>query len=339
MPTGQTARPLRVLLAWRPDGEAAAADASRGGDHGQGGRSPGGTGADTAAFVAWLARTRDILVKPVTVIPRIWPEGVGRDDGAGAPDAVARFEQWADAESSACHAAARAALVDAGVPELMIDSSDALLHSHSETTALIHAAEEFAADVIAIGSRYGSSGSPDRRFRAGATADALLHCSPLPVVTVPRAPTLSKHGVTRVSCAYVDNEQSHQALRKAADLASGWGVPLRLVAFSPTGASMYPTLTPFPDSEEADERWRGQALDILSRGRDRAVERHPELPVTTEVGSGTGWAGAMGDVHWKKGELLVVGSSVLGSFNRVFIGPSTNQLLAHSPAPVLVSPV
>lgn len=322
--------PLRVLLAWRPDGDPDGTD----GDTGR-------TGADTAAFVSWLARTTDgtgIHVKPVTVVPRIWPEGVDQADTADTA-AVERFEQWAAAESAACHAAARDALIDAGVPGDVIDDGDALLHSHSETSALIRAAEEFDADLIVIGSRYGTSGGPVGRFRAGATADALLHCAPLPVVTVPRSPTLSKQGITRVSCAYVDNEQSHQALRKAADLAARWEAPLRLVAFSPTGASMYPTLTPFPDAADADERWRQQALDILARGRERAVERHPDLRVTTEVGSGTGWRGAMNDVHWKKGEILVVGSSVLGSFNRVFIGPSTNQLLAHSPAPVLVSPV
>lgn len=316
--------PLRVLLAWRPDGDPDGDSTS--------------TGTDTASFVSWLSRTAEISVKPVTVIPRIWPEGVGRVDAADA-DAVRRFEEWAAAESTACHAAARTALTESGVPESMIDDSDELLHSHSETTALIRSAEEFSADLIVVGSRFGTSGGPVGRFRAGSTTDALLHCAPLPVLTVPRTPTLSKHGVTRVSCAYVDNEQSHQALRKAADLASRWGVPLRLVAFSPTGASMYPTLTPFPDAAEADERWRNQALDILGRGRERAEERHPDLRVSVEVGSGPGWSGAMDDVHWKKGEILVVGSSVLGAFNRVFIGPSTNQLLAHSPAPVLVSPV
>ncbi|MDN5720007.1 MAG: universal stress protein [Corynebacterium sp.] len=316
--------PLRVLLAWRPDGDPDGDSTS--------------TGTDTASFVSWLSRTAEISVKPVTVIPRIWPEGVDRVDAADA-DAVRRFEEWAAAESTACHAAARTALTEAGVPESMIDDSDELLHSHSETTALIRSAEEFSADLIVVGSRFGTSGGPVGRFRAGSTTDALLHCAPLPVLTVPRTPTLSKHGVTRVSCAYVDNEQSHQALRKAADLASRWGVPLRLVAFSPTGASMYPTLTPFPDAAEADERWRNQALDILGRGRERAEERHPDLRVSVEVGSGPGWSGAMDDVHWKKGEILVVGSSVLGAFNRVFIGPSTNQLLAHSPAPVLVSPV
>ncbi|MDN6387379.1 MAG: universal stress protein [Corynebacterium sp.] len=316
--------PLRVLLAWRPDGDPDGDSTS--------------TGTDTASFVSWLSRTAEISVKPVTVIPRIWPEGVDRVDAADA-DAVRRFEEWAAAESTACHAAARTARTEAGVPESMIDDSDELLHSHSETTALIRSAEEFSADLIVVGSRFGTSGGPVGRFRAGSTTDALLHCAPLPVLTVPRTPTLSKHGVTRVSCAYVDNEQSHQALRKAADLASRWGVPLRLVAFSPTGASMYTTLTPFPDAAEADERWRNQALDILGRGRERAEERHPDLRVSVEVGSGPGWSGAMDDVHWKKGEILVVGSSVLGAFNRVFIGPSTNQLLAHSPAPVLVSPV
>ena len=36
---------------------------------------------------------------------------------------------------------------------------------------------------------------------------------------------------------------------------------------------------------------------------------------------------------------MVMGSSVLGDFNRVFIGPSTNQILRHVPVPVFLSTV
>ena len=188
-------RPLRVLLAWRPDGESDAPDTKK---KGSGAAPRPNSGADTAAFASWLSRTGNILVKPVTVIPRVWPEDVDRK--ATVTDGAARFQEWAAAESSACHAAARDALTAAGVPAEMIDTSETLLHSHSETTALIRAAEEFQADIIAIGPRYGGHGSPVGRFRAGSTADALLHCSPLPVVTVPRQATLSKHEIGRASC-------------------------------------------------------------------------------------------------------------------------------------------
>ena len=82
-----------------------------------------------------------------------------------------------------------------------------------------------------------------------------------------------------------------------------------------------------------------QALALLDRGRDRALNRHGDLTVQMEVGSGYGWSGAINALKWKKGDLLVMGSSTLGGFHRVFIGPSTNQILRHSPVPVLLSTV
>ncbi|MGY0604365.1 universal stress protein, partial [Corynebacterium amycolatum] len=88
-------------------------------------------------------------------------------------------------------------------------------------------------------------------FRMGSTADALLHCSPLPLMLVPRNLDFSKAGPTRVNCAYVDTEQSQQALRHASDLARRWEVPLRLVAFSPAGVSLDPTQVAFGDAVDA----------------------------------------------------------------------------------------
>lgn len=311
----------RILLAWRP-----------------GDGAPGSAGADTAATVAWIARSGPVLVRPVCVIPRVWPE----DNDPTTPGDP--FEKWVAEENAASLADARAALLAAGVPEEFIDTANAggPVLSHSETTAIITAATDFQADFILIGSR---RDAPTGRFRAGATADALLHCAPLPVLVTPRDVALSSHGITRVNCAYADTEQSRQALRHAADLATAHGVPLRLVAFSPTGATMYPTRVPLPTIENAGDagnttdRWRASADAIIERGSRRALERHPGLEIQTGVGTGAGWEEAVHTLRWKKGDLLVVGSSVLGDFNRVFIGPSTNQILRHSPAPVLVSAV
>jgi nucleotide-binding universal stress UspA family protein len=317
--------PHRILLAWRPS---ATADDT-------------GT-AGTVAVAAWLARTQDVLIRPVTVIPRIWPEY-----GDPASEATARdFAAWADRESAAALRTAVTALREAGVPADMIDApaGTGALVSHSETTALTDAAQEFGADAILIGSR---EDAPAGHFLTGATADALLHCSPLPVLTAPNGPTLSRRGVTRVTCAYVDTEQSRQALRHAADRAARWDVPLRLVALTPAAASMYPALTPFPggrpdgpdNQHSLEQAWVAEAGVLLDRGIHRALERHPGLEVTAETGTGATWQEAVDALHWKKGDLLVVGSSVLGSFNRVFIGPSTNQILRTSPAPVLISAV
>ncbi len=328
-------RPQRILLAWRP--------------------AVGHPVSGTAAVAAWLARSQPVLVRPVTVIPRLWPEDGGTGPAAGHDAGRRAFDDWAVRESAAARRSAVTALREAGVPDEMIDVPDSTdpVVSHSETTALTDAAQDFGADLILIGSR---EDAPAGRFRTGATADALLHCSPLPVLTAPNEPVLSRRAVTRVTCAYVDTEQSRQALRHAADRAARWEVPLRLVALTPAAATMYPATEPLPGTGAADtgdtagtadaagvraasQAWLAEAAALLDRGVHRALERHPELTVTAETGTGTTWQDAVDALHWKKGDLLVVGSSVLGSFNRVFIGPSTNQILRTSPAPVLISAV
>ncbi|WP_311488979.1 universal stress protein [uncultured Corynebacterium sp.] len=295
--------------------------------------------------------------------------GVGAAEALGAPVAgsaspttftAAReaFNTWLEAEMAAAGESARAALLAAGVPEKMLDEEQlAMVYSdHSETSRLIEAGEEFGADVILLGSQ---ADSPDGRFRMGSTADALLHCSPLPLMLVPRNLDFSKAGPTRVNCAYVDTEQSQQALRHASDLARRWDVPLRLVAFSPAGVSLDPTQVAFGDAVDAAgagsagvdsagassaaaplaEAWQVQATELLERGRKRALSRHPDLEVTTKTGIGASWEEAVGAIKWRKGDLMVMGSSVLGDFNRVFIGPSTNQILRHVPVPVFLSTV
>lgn len=307
---GGAQQPLRVLVAWRPES----------------------SGDESARFVAWLARTQPVSIRTATVIPRVWSQQPGSRENNQA------FAHWLQQESEASAAAAREALRNAGVPDAMLDTQHPCVveTSHSETSVLIHAAEDFHADIMILGSH---PAAPRGRFRIGSTADALLHCSPIPLGLSPREPKLSKRGITRVNCSYVDTEQSHQALRLASDLAVRWGVALRLVAFSPRGATMYPTTIPFSENYDMMVEWREQALALLDRGKDRALARHPNLSVHTEAGAGYGWSGAVNDVKWKKGDILVMGSSVLGDFNRVFIGPSTNQILRHSPVPVIISPV
>ena len=284
--------------------------------------------------------------------------GMGAAEALGAPVAGSAsptthtetreaFNTWLEAEMAAAGESARAALLAAGVPEkMLVEEQLAMVYSdHSETSRLIEAGEEFGADVMLLGSQ---SDSPDGRYRMGSTADALLHCSPLPLMLVPRNLDFSKAGPTRVNCAYVDTEQSRQALRHASDLARRWDVPLRLVAFSPAGVSLDPTQVAFGDTVGAAgagaasplaEAWQVQAKELLERGRRRALSRHPELEVTTKTGIGASWEEAVGAIKWRKGDLMVMGSSVLGDFNRVFIGPSTNQILRHVPVPVFLSTV
>ncbi|HIW95411.1 MAG TPA: universal stress protein [Candidatus Corynebacterium gallistercoris] len=308
---------------------------------------PGSTGDEAAQVTAWIGRTEPISVRTASVISRAWAlQSSSHISQAGRSSAESRaLEDWTRQESQACMDAAQDALAAAKLPRRMLDEQEpsVVLADHSETKVLIDAAKDFSAHVLVLGSH---PGAVAERYRIGSTADALLHCAPLPILLAPRTPKLSKKGLTRVNCAYVDTDQSHEALRAASDLAARWGVPLRLVTFSPKGATMYPTQTPVPEEGSEDPHtlelmveWREQAQALLDRGKERALARHPELTVHTEAGTGYGWSGAIGALKWKKGDLLVLGSSQLGQFHRVFIGPSTNQIIRHSPVPVLVVPV
>lgn len=298
--------PLRVVVAWRP----------------------GKTGAEAIAYAAWLARTCDIRLRIVTVLSREWPL-----------TSLARLsdnDSWVARESRNAERTAKAALKAAGVPKHMLDEEPVVtVESSSEATALTRAAEEFGADLMLLGTQLHT---PVGRFRAGSTADALLHYSPIALGLAPRGRRLSKNGVTRVNVSYIDTAQSHTALKHAADLAKRWDVPLRLIAFTPKGATMYPTEDGFGSSEDLMIEWREQALALLDRGLDRAHTRYPDLTIQTEVASGHGWEDAMGAIKWKKGDLLILGSSTLGAFGRVFIGSSTNQIVRHCPAPTLITP-
>lgn len=299
--------PMRILVAWRPGAE----------------------GLDSVAHAAWLARTHPVRIRFAAVVSRGWPltslARLGADD------------RWVREVSHATAKDIRRAAKRAGLRKPMLDDADPvrIIESSSEATAITAAAAEFDADLILLGSRVGG---PEGRFRAGATADALLHFSPIPLgLSIPAA-TLSKRGVTRVSCSYIDTAQSHGALERAADLARAWEVPLRLLAFTPAGATMYPTAAGYGSAEDLMVEWHEQALALLDRGRDRALTRHPELRVQADVGSGDGWAGAIGAVKWKKGDLLLLGSSTLGPFGRVFTGSSTNHIIRHAPVPMMITP-
>ncbi|MEZ2190335.1 universal stress protein [Corynebacterium sp. CCM 9204] len=305
--SGETPSPMRVLVAWRPDA----------------------SGTEAVEFAAWLARTTPIQVRAVTAFTRPWPSSsLSRLGG--------KYKKWRKKEASACESRVRKALTTAELPASMWDKTVSVFaEGPSETSILTQAAEEFRADVILLGS-HGSA--PKRRFMAGSTADALLHSSPRPLGLTPRSPKLSRRGVTRINCAFIDSENDRSFLTDAADLASRWAVPLRIVSFAPEGIADSPVKSTIDLESEILVEWREHTLAVLDQARDAALDRHPEITVDTEIGSGWGWSGAVESVKWRKGDLLYLGSEHLGSLERVFIGSNTNEILRHSRVPAIIQP-
>ncbi|GAA1471052.1 universal stress protein [Corynebacterium felinum] len=299
--------PIRVLVAWSPQ---------QGGD-------------EALAVAAWLSRVADVRVRCACAFVRPWTApGVAKSGG--------KYVKWFAKEQKRYREAVVSGLSDCGVAEAMWDGDVAVfLDGNSESVLLTQAAQDFGADVVVLGSQ---ATAPKGRFLPGTTADAMLHSSPVPLVLAPRAPKLSKRGVTRVNFVLMGEEQELSALLRAAQIACEWGVPLRIVALSPGGFGPPPVSDALDLPADVRHEWRENTLAALDRARDEVYGVFGECTVGCEIGSGSGWSAALDALKWKKGDLLCFASSPLGPLARVFIGSQTSSILRHARVPVLMIP-
>ncbi|MFP7365458.1 universal stress protein [Corynebacterium callunae] len=308
--------PLRVLVSCRPE------------------ETPGGTSSNpndsVFEFAAWLARTSEINVRGITTFIRPWPSSSISKLGG-------KYHKWFKNLDSFYRDQIVKCLKDAGVSKSQWDETvSVFVDGPSESSLLTHAAKDFQADLILLGS---DATAPKGRFIASSTADALLHSSPVPLGLVPRGVKLSKKGVTRVNYAFIsENDDILQGLSYAAELANSWQVPLRILSFSPTGITDSPMSDKLDLTTELSTEWRELTLALLDRARDEVLRTHPGLSVSSEIGSGWGWNGAIEALKWKKGDLLCLGSHRTDAFSRVFVGSETMEIIRNAPVPTIIYP-
>ncbi|ANE05117.1 universal stress protein [Corynebacterium crudilactis] len=309
-------QPLRVLISCRPE---ETSDRKRNEQN------------DAAfEFAAWLARTSDINVRGITTFIRPWPStSISKLGG--------KYHKWFKNLDSHYRNRTVKGLKESGVEKSQWDDDvSVFVDGPSESTLLTHAAEEFDADLILLSS---DAAAPKGRFLASSTADALLHSSPVPLGLVPRGVNLSKKGVTRVNYAFTnESDDFEQGLNYAAELASTWNVPLRILSFSPAGITSAPTSGSLDLSTELSSEWRELTLALLDRARYGVLQDHGALSVSSEVGSGWGWSGAIDALKWKKGDLLCLGSHRTDALSRVFVGSETMEIIRNSPVPTIIYP-
>ncbi|TRX40292.1 universal stress protein [Corynebacterium guaraldiae] len=302
-----TVPPLRVLVSW----------------------SPSSTGTEAIEFAAWIARSTPVQIRVVSTISQpLTVTSLSKLTGS--------YKKWFKKERAACERAVKQALNAAGVDKSQLDKNvSVLIAGPSRPQLLEEAAKEFNASVILLGA---NQSAPKGRFFSGSTADALLHYAPLPVGLTPRGIKLSKHGITRINFAFTDlGSADDPALMHAACIAQRGGIPLRILAFSAKGLVDVP-LEYSPTFPSDAPNWREHSLSLLDRAHDFIADVYPELSVTTAIGSGHGWSGAVDSLKWKKGDLLCLGSDPMGPIERVFIGSTATELLPHLGVPVLVCP-
>ncbi len=191
--------------------------------------------------------------------------------------------------------------------------------------------------MIVLGS---SSAGVFGQVAPGSVSDRLLHSSPFPVALSTRGFRTGAAGkVTRVTVAYGGSEQADDLVVAAAVVAARTGASLRLASFAVRPRPPYTAGV----GRVADDALVGAWSESMqAAGRD-ALQRVGGLeaapfPLEAVIGHGEDWGGALDDVEWRDGDVLVVGSTAIGAAARVFLGSRASKIVRHSPVPVVVVP-
>ena len=314
--TDAGASPMRILIAWQP------------------GMSESNQEAIDVA--AWLARSFSVQIRAVSTIVRPWP-------ASSISKIRSDYDKWLEKETNAYQKRVKHALKDAGIGREAWDKKiGVVLDGLSESSLLAQAAQEYDAHLLIVGSR---ATAPKGRFVSGSTSDALLHSSPIPLGLAPRSVKLSNKGIKRVNVAYLheDDQKSSDedhlySLTYGAEMAHRLDVPLRLLAFSPSGLISPSIDEPIDFTRTISAEWTEQALNQLDRAQETVAELFPDMQVEISIGSGAGWGGAIDSLKWRKGDIVCMASSSSGAFQRVFVGSTATQFLQNITSPVIVHP-
>ena len=228
------------------------------------------------------------------------------------------------------HAQARGWVDDAAaqVPSGIEVTTHVLTHE-SFARALIDFAVNTDADMIVVG---GAGDGLLNRHSIGSVASQLLHASEVPLALAPRGYRLSNAPITDLTVAVPTRASAPNPLPFAITLASAAHVPVRLVSL----VSLEPTGAP---SDETSLDTRRRQVAAAQDNLDHAVRTLPDIEgLQSVVADGSTLDEAMGNLDWKPGDVLFLGSSRLATPKRVFLGSSAAKILRAAPVPVVVVP-
>ena len=241
----------------------------------------------------------------------------------------ADYRAWLDQVADQAKTAAHAALDGEGQIEFV------RVTSSSVAAGLVEAVEAADADALVLGS---ARDAVDGSLLAGSVATRLLHSSPVPILLAPQGYRPgSGTRFTSLTCAYTGTEPSREALAATCDLANRFDASLWIGTFVPHADTMYPPPVGFDAEDLVSAQLAEQAIGLQAD----AVEfchQHGIKDVRTFIARGHGWKGALAGVEWDDHDLLVLGSSRLGTLARVFLGSTATKILRHTPVPILVIP-
>lgn len=283
---------------------------------------------ELAVLLARSGRAEPLVV--TTVTPQHWTTpSMARVD--------AEFQAWATDQGEAALAQARQILT-AKAPDLEVSYRQ--VAGRSVPAALAKACSAAGGSLLVLGSS--RDGRPGQVV-LGSTSEPLLHSSEVSVAIAPRGYRAHCTTISRLTCSYSGAEESDDLLVAVAEMGRRTGGTLRVVTFGVRGRTMYPPEVGLHAEDMVLDQWKIQVGERQQAALDRLSElgllpASTAAPITAEIVTGSDWADAMDELEWDRGEILVVGSSPLGTLARVFVGSRATKIIRYAPVPVVVVP-
>lgn len=204
--------------------------------------------------------------------------------------------------------------------------------STSIPTGLMELVEENGASLAVVGS---SSAGLLGRIGLGSVTERLVHTAAVPVAIAPRGYAPGSEPIRMLTAAYGGEADVNGLIPAAAELATAWSVPLRIVSFTvrPVGGSIEPTA-----ENLVVQQWSKRTFDDIVTKLNAVRERLAVPDVEVVVGSGRDWREAVEAVPWASGDILLMGSGAAGPLARVFLGSAASKIVRHVPVPVMIVP-
>ncbi|TFV60515.1 universal stress protein [Mycobacterium sp. PS03-16] len=204
----------------------------------------------------------------------------------------------------------------------------------SVPAGLTELAAHHRAEAVVVGS---SSSGLLGRVALGSVTDRMVHTAAVPVAIAPRSYPPSRHPIGRLTVAYGGHADLGRVIETAAELAERWSVRLRIASFSVRPVAVFSGSIEPSAERLVVEQWSRRTADEVARQLDD-VRVSVAADVEIVVGVSHDWRGAVEDVAWEPGDLLLLGSGAAGPTAQVFLGSAAAKILRHSPVPVMIVP-
>ena len=207
--------------------------------------------------------------------------------------------------------------------------------STSIPMGLMELVEENDASLAVVGS---SSSGLLGRIGLGSVTERLVHTASVPVAIAPRGYAPGSDPVRMLTAAYGGEADINGLIPAAAEMATRWSVPLRIVSFTVRPVGMFGGSIEPSAEDLVVQQWTRRTYDDIVKQLNEVRERIAVRDVTVAVGSGHDWREAVESVPWVSGDILLMGSGAAGPLARVFLGSAASKILRQVPVPVMIVP-